>query len=900
MFFKLAVNSRHSLLLAACIVAFAVAGAVSPNTPILRLAGLAPIAYAMAVVGDAATAFVLLSTWRYASGKRSTFVLGLSFGACAIILLLAMATLPLMPENAPMLDVSEQTGIWLYVFWHVVASAGALSYVVFRRRDDAGHPSKRFTVAATSIATAVVALAVATAFVWVDRLPALASHASVARLMSTGVGPATVLLLGLATWLAVGIAGPTTIERSLAFSLLAITFEFTLFLAGGHRYSGSYYVGRVLLLFGASFVLWSAMRALIDARIELHGAELASKQLAHEASLRADRIRAIWAIASKGGPSALAFDAILQTATIAIRPGKAMFGCLSHLDDQQVIVDATSWSASEPHTQRFMDSIFPGATFALKNTMSALLLTETRTTAWDDLTVMNGDGKAWSEAGWQSYIGTTVTIGRKTYFLSFGSPEPMTDRPFAEDDKAYIDVVASFFATRFSEALQFERIQFQIEHDALTGLHNRAQFRNAIRNELNRKNRFTLAFINLDAFRQINERHGHMLGDEVLVEIAMTLAAVNANDLVARMNGDEFGVLLSGVETPASTASALEKYAEQFHTPFHTGDREGTRMLKVGASIGSASFPEDGTTPEELMRRADVALSVAKARNGSTTVSFDHSMETILEESRVRLVELADAIAGDQLALVYQPTFDLATRTVTGAEALVRWDHPERGRLLPAEFIPTAERNGLINPLTRWVLQRLIRDFTGGVVLPSGFRVYFNVAAQTLDDFTFIADLNEALRAAPGLAAHLGVEMTETTAMQNIDGAMHTISLLRKWGLSVAIDDFGTGHSSLSYLKQLIVDVIKIDRSFVIGLPHDEHDGAITELLLQLTNRFGLTTLAEGIETEEQLRWLLDHGCRLGQGYLLARPGSLETLQQRLREHGPAIRTAASRVLRRS
>jgi EAL domain-containing protein (putative c-di-GMP-specific phosphodiesterase class I) len=202
--------------------------------------------------------------------------------------------------------------------------------------------------------------------------------------------------------------------------------------------------------------------------------------------------------------------------------------------------------------------------------------------------------------------------------------------------------------------------------------------------------------------------------------------------------------------------------------------------------------------------------------------------------------------------------------------------------------VPFAERNGLISSVTRWVSRRVIRDFSGGAELPQGFRVYFNVVAQTLDDFTFISELNDALRTTPKLADHLGIELTETAAMENVESAMHTINLFRNWGLSVAIDDFGTGYSSLSYLKKLTVDVIKIDRSFVSGLPHDESDGAIAELLLQFTDKFDVVTLAEGIETEAQLSWLFERGCRLGQGYLFAKPEPLQALRSRLRERTPS------------
>jgi diguanylate cyclase (GGDEF)-like protein len=882
-------GTRNASFLFAAIVALAGIGAMLPDGQALRLAVLAPVSYAIAILGDAATAIILLSTWRLAP-SRATLVLGLSFAASAAVLFLASLVLPLLPRDPPIISAHAQSGLWLYVFWHLIAAAGAFTYIAFRQDEHIKLATRRFTIAAIAITVAVTVGSASTAFVFASRMPILVEGVVLTRLVTSGVGPAAVAALALAAFLAFRMRRPSLVDRALAFSLLSLTLEMTMLLAGGHRYSVSYYVGRILLLLGALFVLVSAIRTLVSSRVQLHLAERALEQLTDEAAKRAGRIRALWEIASQvGRPIEYEFDELLKTATAAIRPGKMMFGTLSHLVDETIVIDAISWSAPESQGMRFMDTIFPGATFDLRGTLAESLLAEPGTCAWDDLSVLDGHGAVWEKLGWQSYIGRKLTAGRDIYLIGFASLQTMIDQPFAEDDAAYVDVVASFVETRFSEALHYERLQFQIEHDALTGLHNRAQFRNAIRQELARDSEFAIAFVNIDEFRFINERQGHMLGDEVLVEVAVTLAGVNSNDLVARMNGDEFGILLRDTSALKAVSRVLDSYAEVFREPFHTGDRDGTRLIKLSASIGAARFPEDGTSPEELMRRADLALSLAKTQGGATTSVFNRSMEEMLEASHVRFAELADAIAGDQLDLAYQPTFDLATRQIVGAEALVRWNHPERGYLLPAEFVPFAERNGLIGTLTRWVFRRIIRDFSGGVALPKGFRVYFNVAAQTLDEFTFISELNDALKAAPDLAEHLGIEMTETAAMQNIESAMHTINLLRKWGLAVAIDDFGTGYSSLSYLKQLTVDVIKIDRSFVTGLPHDERDGVITEMLLRISDQFKLSSLAEGIETEAQAAWLLHHGCRFGQGYLISRPDSLEALLERLRQRKVVI-----------
>ena len=363
--------------------------------------------------------------------------------------------------------------------------------------------------------------------------------------------------------------------------------------------------------------------------------------------------------------------------------------------------------------------------------------------------------------------------------------------------------------------------------------------------------------------------------------------AVDAHDFVARMSADEFGIVLCGADGFDSTAKAVGAYTNVFRERFSAGSGGEERLLDVGACIGVSRFPQDGASYEQLVRHASVALGVAKERGASTTLLFDAPMQAILDASHLRFIELSEAIANDQLVLAYQPTFDLATREIVGAEALVRWDHPVRGRLPPLEFIEFAERNGLMGPLSRWVLDRVARDVSRrDVRLPPGFRVYFNLGAAMLDDVPFIARLNEVLLATPGLAAYLGVEVTESAAMQNVERSVNTIELFRRWGLSVAIDDFGTGHSSLAYLKQLTVDVVKIDRSFISGLPEDDRDAALAETLLRIIDRFAFKTLAEGIETEAQAAWLLAHGCRLGQGYLVARPAPFDELLARIRPLG--------------
>jgi diguanylate cyclase (GGDEF)-like protein len=858
------------------VVAYAVAAL--PSVPIARLAIITPIAYFVAIISDLATATVLLATWHRSAARRSTLVLALAFVSSAAMLLGAGLVLPLLPSVPAVLDAPQQLGIWLFLFWHAVVAVGAFAYIIVLRLGDRA-PSRRFTLGASCSAFALVACCYAAAFAFSDNLSPLASGTSLTALVSTGIGPALAIVLAIAALLAFRIREPTTIDRAYALSVLCLCVELSVLLIDPYRYTIIFYCGRILVLIGATLVLIAAERSLMTSRSRLVEMESTLDKVEGESMRRAGRVRAVWQIASYPEKSDIEdFAAILEIAALALRPGKAFFGLLCHLDRGLLIIDATSLSAFESSAPAAARALYPGASFPQEQTMAHLLRGEGHARAWDDFHATADASMVAEHLGFRSFIGAPIAVADSEYFVTFTSPMSTNDEPYEEDDLAYAEVIASFFASRFQQQHHIERIQFQLQHDALTGLLNRVHFRTATRDAIRTGKPFAIALLDLDGFRHVNEQAGNEIGDELLVEVAAKLSGVANGDAVARMSADEFGIIMYGAASLAAVEASIERYANVFRRPFQSGDRLGSQQITIAASVGAARFPDDGGTPEDLMRRADVALDVAKKRAPSSVVVFDPAMEAIAEEARTRVAELAAAIANDQLALVYQPTFDLATRAVIGAEALVRWDHPLRGRLPPAEFIELAERTGLVVPLSRWVCDRVVRDLSTIRELPAGFRTYFNLAAQLLEDVPFISHLKELLQLNPWLVPHLGIEVTETVVMENMERSMSTLNLFRRWGLTVAIDDFGTGYSSLSYLKRLTVDVIKIDRSFVTGLPDDERDCAITEMLLRMTTRFGYDALAEGIETAEQLAWLLAHGCRFGQGYLVARPQPLQQL----------------------
>jgi hypothetical protein len=393
---------RDYAVLVTSIIALAAIGVALPAGPYLRFAIIAPVAYAMAILGDVATAIILLSTWRH-DRTRATLVLALSFGSSGVLLFLASLMLPLLPAEQPILAGPIQSGIWLYVFWHVAAAIGALIYVVLRRDERSTSGSGTFTIAAAAIAFAITVGWAIAAFTLVRWLPVLAVGTNTSGLVSTGIGPIAAAALALAAFLAFRLPGATAVDRAVAFSTLALSVEMTMLLAGGHRYSAAYYVGRVFLVLGQILVLISAVRSLIDARVRLRGAERELTEVSDEASKRAGRIRALWEIALQvGKPAERIFDELLRTATTAVRPGKTMFGMLAHLEGDAVVIDATSWIAPEAQGVRFMDAIFPGAKFQIKGTLSESLLAVHHTCAWDELHVSDEGSATWEQLGWRS------------------------------------------------------------------------------------------------------------------------------------------------------------------------------------------------------------------------------------------------------------------------------------------------------------------------------------------------------------------------------------------------------------------------------------------------------------------------------------------------------------------
>jgi len=439
---------------------------------------------------------------------------------------------------------------------------------------------------------------------------------------------------------------------------------------------------------------------------------------------------------------------------------------------------------------------------------------------------------------------------------------------------------------------QEARIEHLAYHDGLTGLPNRTMLMDRLAQALSQAQRLeqqvAVLFLDLDRFKPINDSLGHSVGDQLLREIARRLrGALRENDTVARVGGDEFQVVVCNVAGATGAARIAEKLMCALGEPFMVEGQE----LHVTASLGVSLFPRDGASGELLLKFADIALYEAKGEGRNAYRFFSPEMNA-QAHGRLRLEnDLRRAVERNELELHYQPQLDLAIGEVCAVEALVRWRHPERGLVLPNQFIPMAEETGLVLGIGEWVLGEACRQVAqwqrDGLATGSApLRVAVNISARQLQRPGLDGAVRRAL-ARSGLPAEcLELEITESSVMLDPQHAQSVLQSLRELGVQLSIDDFGTGYSSLAYLKRLPLDRLKIDRSFIGGIPTDSDDAAIVETIIVMTHKLGLRVIAEGVETLEQRLQLVRQGCDEMQGFLLAHPvpgGEVPALLARLK-----------------
>jgi len=431
------------------------------------------------------------------------------------------------------------------------------------------------------------------------------------------------------------------------------------------------------------------------------------------------------------------------------------------------------------------------------------------------------------------------------------------------------------------------RIRFLATHDELTGLPNRVMFSEVLTHvlESSRRNarKCAVLFIDLDRFKLINDSLGHEAGDTLLREVALRLkTCLRSSDMVARLGGDEFVVLVPELQDSEHASTVARKLLSAVIKPVELGGQE----WRVTASIGISSFPDDAQDEPSLMKHADIAMYHAKEEGKNNFQFYDSRLKAQSLERLALETHLRRAIERGELSIHYQAKLELATNTLSGVEALLRWNSPELGAVTPAKFIPLAEETGLILSIGKWVLRNAclqVMAWQKDGLDP--VRVAVNLSPRQLSDPNLIADVRTVLeetRMPPDL---LELEVTESSVMHNVERAVEVLSALRAMGVRLAIDDFGTGYSSLAQLKRFPIDTLKVDRSFIREIPDDAEDRAIAEAIIAMGRTLSLTVVAEGVETIEQQEFLRAQGCDQMQGYYFSKPIAANEFAELLRTH---------------
>jgi len=419
-----------------------------------------------------------------------------------------------------------------------------------------------------------------------------------------------------------------------------------------------------------------------------------------------------------------------------------------------------------------------------------------------------------------------------------------------------------------------ERLNILATTDSLTGLTNRNMFYDRLNQAITAVNRHgdqqvVMMLMDLDHFKEINDTLGHLAGDKVLVDVAHRLQKkLRSTDTLARLGGDEFGILLSNVHDGRPTAQKIaENIQRAFIEPYYFEDNE----LFLGASIGIAIYPEHGDDVATLMSHSDVAMYSSK-NTEMAYMFYEKELNPNAQQHLQLSGDLRHAIERDELALHYQPKIDLQSNSIVGAEALIRWYHPVHGLIPPDDFIPLAERTGLIIPITKWVIENAISQSKAWHADGYQLSVAVNLSARCFQGKGLTGEIRGVLQHFNMPADFLEIEITENILMSDITNISNTLMKISDLGVTITIDDFGTGYSSLAYLKTLPLDTLKIDKSFVMNMTSDKNDIVIVRSTIDLAHNLGLNVIAEGIENSETLNLLIEFGCDGGQGYHFSKP----------------------------
>jgi diguanylate cyclase (GGDEF)-like protein/PAS domain S-box-containing protein len=566
-------------------------------------------------------------------------------------------------------------------------------------------------------------------------------------------------------------------------------------------------------------------------------------------------------------------DLIAEAVTAAVQVLEADMGGYGELSGDQA-------SLTVRRAVGFADG-FQGSVFEVSETMRAAIGETVNLDGAMDLTggqIMGGHGAADS---------VTVLVGDPRDPLGILAAFAREKREFSDAERNFLRAVAHVLASAIGRARSEERARHEALHDGLTGLPNRALLLDRIDQGLaslaGGGGKLTVVLLDVDGFKLVNDALGHAVGDDLLREVAPRLFEVlGPTDTVARFTGDEFAILCLDPTGDRQADRIAEQVQGGFVRPFLLAGEPHFLSASLGVAVADGTA---GRNAEDIVRDADAALNRAKERGRGGYELFDPRTRASVVSRLQTETDLRRAIETDQLRVEYQPYFRLSDGTPAGVEALVRWQHPDRGLISPGEFIPVAEETGLIAGLGEWVLRRACRDLASWRDehdWATGLRVTVNVSAKQVDQRELTATVESALREAglaPGL---LGIEITEGLLLDESRAPLDALSALKRLGVRLLLDDFGTGYSSLSYLSRFPVDVLKVDRSFVRDLGARADTTPIVTAIVALARGLRLDVIAEGVETEEQLDQLRELGCDYAQGFLLARPMPAEQLVARL------------------
>lgn len=453
-----------------------------------------------------------------------------------------------------------------------------------------------------------------------------------------------------------------------------------------------------------------------------------------------------------------------------------------------------------------------------------------------------------------------------------------------------IDSVKDLVLIVMSDICIRKEAEHLVYHDSLTNLPNRTNFMKELRSYLMSlqllKEKFSILCIDLDDFKLVNEQLGHDTGDTFIVKAAENIrGAIREKDFVARMSGDEFIVLLKDVKDEKETVAIVNDILETFKKPIHLDGKE----YVLSCSIGVAFFPEHGMTPEELIKNADSALTQVKRNSKNNYSIYNKQLEHTSFERRIIESAMRKGIMDHQFFLEYQPKLNIHNNQLIGAEALVRWNHPDLGTIPPGKFISLAEETGLIIPLGEWILKESFRQAKEWQEIDFGpLIVSVNVSVRQLQDPNFVLQVERVLKETEANPKLIELEVTESI-FADINSMIPVLNRLRSLGIHISVDDFGTGYSSLSYIKHLPIDTLKVDASFIKDIHQNEESKAIVRAIINLANTVGLKVVAEGIEIEEHVKVLRDDGCCFGQGYYYSRPLKKEDFEAFVQKRGLRI-----------